>query len=657
MGDQRGRDEATSAPPTDGERTTVVIPDPPTEEGVADHPQGSVAAVLGQSRLIEAGMADVARIRERSRRRRLLRLALILAAIDGFLWYRIAIGDPLGPPGLPDDWVIWLPAVLLVGVLAVILLLPLSSGRSPHLLVRPEHIDVGLDEVRGLDGQVDEVVRSLNVFLGYSTFRERLGGNPRRGILFEGPPGTGKTYLARAMAKQAGVPFLFVSAPAFQSMWFGMTSTRIRSFFRALRKAARREGGAIGFIEEIDAIGADRGVSAAAPTPAPGRTVSHMVSPGTGGMVNELLIQMQSFDQPPWIQRVRDRSVEWVNGYLPAGRRIRTRRPQYHNILLIAATNRADSLDPALMRPGRFDRRLYFDLPTKKGRRDLIDFFLDRKAHDPELDDGEARERLAHDTLGYTPVMVEHLFDEALLMALKGGRDSMGLADVYEAKLTEEIGLRQPVVYTEAERRAIATHEAGHATVAYFLGTTQRLEILSIIKRRQSLGLLAHAELEERFTKSRSELESSLAISLGGMASEEILLGESGTGPASDLAAATEAAAAMVGALGMAGSLVSYEAVAEGPISTRNLVGKVLSDPDGKSRVEHLLATQKHRARDVVERNRDVVEALRDALMERDELVGEEIVAVVRRAITRRGAGEGVPSSGQPGSTAPPLRA
>jgi ATP-dependent Zn protease len=608
------------------------------------HEVPSVASVLGQSTLIKAGTADVARIRERTRRRRLLRVALLLGAIDAWLWYRIATGDPVGLPSLPEDWTLWLPAVLLVLVLGVILFLPLGSGRSPHLLIRPEHIDTGLEEIKGLDAQVDEVVRSLNVFLGYSTFRERLGGNPRRGILFEGPPGTGKTYLAKAMAKQAGVPFLFVSAPAFQSMWFGMTGARIRSFFRSLRKAARREGGAIGFIEEIDAIGAERGVASA--TPPAGRGVSRMVSPGTGGMVNELLIQMQSFDQPAWPQRIRERLVEWVNGYLPAGRRIRTRRPEYHNILLIAATNRADSLDPALLRPGRFDRRLYFDLPTKRGRRDLIDFFLGRKAHDPELDEEDARERLAHDTLGYTPVMVEHLFDEALLMALKGGRDLMRVADVYEAKLAEEIGLRQAVVYTDAERRAIATHEAGHATVAYFLGTTQRLEVLSIIKRRQALGLLAHADLEERFTKMRSELESSVAISMGGMAAEEIFLGESGTGPAADLAAATEVAAAMVGALGMAGSLVSYEAVAEGPVSMKNLVGKVLADGDGKARVETLLAHQKERATALLEEHREVVEALRDALMERDELVGEEIVAVIRGVLDRRPGAAERPSGG-----------
>ena len=601
---------------------------------------GTVAALLGRSKIVEAGLADVARIRERVRRRRLIRLGIILGGIDLFLWYRVASGDPLGPPSLPDDAMLWLPAVLLVGVLAILLLLPLGSGRSPHLLVRPEHIDVTLEDVRGLDNQVDEVVRSLNVFLGYATFRDRMGGSPRRGILFEGPPGTGKTYVAKAMAKQAGVPFLFVSATAFQSMWFGMTGARIRSFFKALRKAARREGGAIGFIEEIDAIGSDRGPA----PPVPGQrgqrgwSVAPMVSSSTSGMVNELLIQMQSFDQPRWVNKMRDRVVNWINGYLPPERSIKTPPSPYANLLLIAATNRADALDPALLRPGRFDRRLYFDLPTKKGRRDLIDYFLARKSHEPDLDEDQGRERLAHDTFGYSPVMIEHLFDESLLVAIRHGRDAMGVGDVYEAKLAEEIGLAQKAAYTDGERHAIATHEAGHATVAYFLGTTRRLEVLSIIKRRQALGLLAHADLEERFTKSRSELEASLAISMAGMAAEELFLGESGTGPASDLAAATEVAATMVGALGMAGSLVSFEAAAEGPVGQRNLVARVLSDGEGKRRVEELLDTQKERARSVLSENQHVIEALRDALLERDELVGEEISRVIVDAIERRRA-------------------
>ena len=608
--------------------------------------ENRVAALLGDSKLMRSGLADVSRIRERTRRRRLFRAIVVLGSLDAYLWYRYAGGNPLQMPHLPKDWGIWMPMIILVLLFGVVLLLPLMSGKSPHVMIRPEHIDVGLSDVKGLDNQVDEVIRSLNVFLGYATFREVLGGNPRRGILFEGPPGTGKTYVAKAMAKQAGVPFLFVSAPAFQSMWFGMTNVRIRSFFKTLRKAARREGGAIGFIEEIDAIGGDRGGLGMDAAPAPlNRMVSRFTSPGTGGMVNELLIQMQSFDQPQWGQRLRERFIQWLNGYLPEGRAIRVGKPKYHNLLLIAATNRADSLDPALLRPGRFDRRLYFDLPTKQGRRDLIDFFLQRKAHHSLLDENDARERLAHDTLGYTPVMIEHLFDESLLVALREGRDGMSVSDIYEAKLTEEIGLAQRVLYTEAERHAVATHEAGHAVAAHLLGKTRRLEVLSIIKRRAALGLLAHSDLEERFTKSRTELEALIAIALGGMAAEELFLGESGTGPGSDLASATEVAAMMVGALGMGSSLISYEAVAEGAVSRSNLVGKVLADRDSKTAVENLLDTQKEHIRGVLAENKDLVEALRDALIARDELVGEEIVQVIHQALAKR---HGVHSNGGP---------
>ncbi len=353
-------------------------------------------------------------------------------------------------------------------------------------------------------------------------------------------------------------------------------------------------------------------------------------------MVNELLIQMQSFDQPPRRARVRARLIETVNGYLSPEHRIPAGKPAYNNILLVAATNRADNLDTALLRPGRFDRRLYFDVPTKNGRRELVDFFLDRKSHHELLDDDEARERLAHDTFGYTPVMIEHLFDEALLVALRNGRKQMSVDDVYEAKLTEELGFKQPVVYTEADRVAVATHEAGHAAVAYFLGKGRRLEVLSIIKRRQSLGLLAHGDEEERFTRTRTELEAGIAIALGGLSAEEVFFGESGTGPASDLQHATTLAAQMVGSFGMAGSLISYDAIAEGPIGSKNLVGRVLADPGGKERVEELLMAQRVRVSALLEENRDVVVALRDSLIARDELVGEEIAQIIEVALSSR---------------------
>jgi ATP-dependent Zn protease len=325
-----------------------------------------------------------------------------------------------------------------------------------------------------------------------------------------------------------------------------------------------------------------------------------------------------------------------VNAYLPADRQLHSLRPAYNNILLIAATNRADQLDPALLRPGRFDRRLYFDLPTKQGRAELIDFFMDRKSHHEQLDDPSVRERLAHDTFGYTPVMIEHLFDESILVALRDGRREMNMDDVYEAKLTDEIGIKQPVVYTEGDRSAVSIHEAGHATVAYFMGKDRRLEVLSIIKRRGSLGLLAHSDEEERLTRTRSELENGIAIALGGLAAEELCFGESGTGPGADLAHATQLAAQMVGSFGMAGSLISYDAVSDGPLSRSNLVGKVLANLETKQKVEDILNGQRERVAAVLAANRDVHAALVAALLERDELVRDEILEVIEKAVANR---------------------
>jgi len=612
---------------------------------MSDKHSASTATLLEGSHLTTMGMADVFRKREKTRMKKVLRAIAIVFVIDAFLWRWYATGHRIGMPKFGPEFIYFLPVIGIFIAIFLMAAIPLISGKSPHITVYPEQVEFGLSDIKGLDTQVDEVIRTIDVFLGYATFREELGGTPRRGILFEGPPGTGKTFLAKAMAKQAGVPFLFISAPAFQSMWQGMTAFRIRSFFKNLRKAARKEGGAIGFIEEIDAIGATRGgMDSMAPyggdlaseAGEPGRTTSPFIGGGGGGMVNELLIQMQSFDQPPWRDRMKSKLITFLNGYLPPDRQFAAARPEYHNILLIAATNRGDALDPALLRPGRFDRRLYFDSPTKQERRDLIDFFLVRKAHHEELDEEANRERIAHESFGYTPVMIEHLFDEALLVSLRDGRKQMTFADVMEAKFTEEIGSKQPTVYTDTDRDAVATHEAGHATVAYLLGKGRRLEVLSIIKRRGSLGLLAHSDEEERLTRTKSEIEAGIAIALGGLVAEELCYGESGTGPGADLAHATALAAQMVGSFGMAGSLISYEAVADGPLSRSNLVGKVLGNLETKQRVEDILEAQRERVREVLDANRDVHGALRDALIERDELVREDILEVIEKALANR---------------------
>jgi ATP-dependent Zn protease len=575
-------------------------------------------ASLGQDRVITALAADVGRTRERVRQRRLLRLALLLAPLAALLWTRAILspGHLLPLPQLTSNEMHFLPAAILILVLLLVIAGPmLGAGASPHVLYRPSEIDITFEDVQGADVVVEEAVKTLNLFLAHKTFAEQMGGNTRRAILFEGPPGTGKTYLAKAMAAEGGVPFLFVSASAFQSMYYGQTNRKIRAYFRALRKYARREGGAIGFIEELDAIGAARGGFA-------GRSMSE----GISGVVNELLVQLQSFEQQTRGARLRGSLVDLVNGWLPARRRLRKPVPRPANILVIGATNRASALDPALMRPGRFDRSIYFDLPSRAGRRAIIDYYLGKKAHEPELDDPAKRDVLSALTVHYSPVQLEHLLDEALVWALRRGGDRLGWVDIQKAKMTNEIGLAQPVEYTEAEARTIATHESGHATVAWLVGKGRRLEVLSMVKRKEALGMLAHAALEERFLQTRAEMEALVQIAFGGMVAEELFFGEISSGVGGDLKTATQTACQMVGMLGMGRTLVS-EAPVEG-----DLYQRVLGSDEGRQDVEQILQRAKAAAVDMIREHRHVVEALRDALLERSELVGEEIGEVIRGA-------------------------
>jgi ATP-dependent Zn protease len=607
---------------------------------------------IGQAAVLRGHSIDVARNRERTRQRRLWKLLAWLTPVAAWLYWRMLSGNAVvfGPPHLSDadiQMLVPIIAILLIGVVLVVPLL--GAGRSPHVRYAASEIDVSFDDVVGLGPVKDEVVKTLNLFLAYQTFREEMGGNPRKAILFEGPPGTGKTYMAKAMAKEAGVPYLFVSSTAFQSMYYGQTGRKIRNYFKASRKAAREEGGAIGFIEEIDAIaGARSGMRRFSPvTDASGygdgfhagydaamQIERNAVNEGVSGVVNELLVQMQSFDVPTFGQRVRGGFVDWMNRWLPAGHHIQKAPPLASNILLIGATNRAADLDPALLRPGRFDRSIHFDLPSRSGRREIVDYYLDKKAHIPELDKEERRDQIAALTIGYTPVMIEHLFDEALVWSLRDGRDAMDWNDVQQAKFTEEIGLKQPVEYSESEKLCIATHEAGHAVVAHLVGDDRKLEILSIVKRRDALGLLAHSDKEERWTKTRTELVASMKIAFGGMTAEELFFGEAGTGPAGDLQQATRVAAMMVGSLGMAGSLVSYDAIEAGPIA-QGIVGKVLGNDESRHAVETMLEQSKEEVRTLLDEHRYLVVALRDALLERDELVGDEITDVLLEAEQR----------------------
>jgi ATP-dependent Zn protease len=204
--------------------------------------------------------------------------------------------------------------------------------------------------------------------------------------------------------------------------------------------------------------------------------------------------------------------------------------------------------------------------------------------------------------------------------------------DIEQARLSTTVGVGQPVGYTPHEKRLIATHEAGHATAAYLVAPSRRLEVLSIIKRRDALGMLAHGDAEEVYTRSRTEMLQLIQIALAGQCAEEIFFGDVSTGPSGDLLYATNVAAQMVGAAGMAGTLVSYAAVQGSAFSDTNLVGRVLGDGQGRARVEEMLQEQKVRIKGRLEANQHLVAALRDALLDRDELVGREIAAVLEAA-------------------------
>jgi len=352
---------------------------------------------------------------------------------------------------------------------------------------------------------------------------------------------------------------------------------------------------------------------------------------GVSGVVNELLIQLQSFDQPTRGARIAGRLVDTVNGWLPSEHQFKKPATPPANILVIGATNRAADLDPALVRPGRFDRCIYFDLPSRAGRRDIIDYYLGRKAHEPDLDDSARRDALAAMTFGHSPVMIEHLFDEALVWALRRGGNKLSWEDLHRARMTEQIGIPQPVEYTELERRRIATHESGHATVAWLAGTDRKLEVLSIVKRKNALGLLLHSDAQEHFTITRREMEAHIRIAFGGMVAEELYFGEASSGVASDLQAATDTACQMIGACGMGKTLISAAAIATP--GTGNLVARVLANDAGREEVEDLLTSAKGEVVKLLAEHGHVVEALRDALLDRDELVGDEIGDVIITAL------------------------
>ena len=344
---------------------------------------------------------------------------------------------------------------------------------------------------------------------------------------------------------------------------------------------------------------------------------------GSAGIVNELLVQMQSFDMPAPRDRFKAKIIDRVNLHLPPHRRVRHVRSPMANILIVAATNRANDLDPALLRPGRFDRTIGFTLPPRVDRMAIAGYYLDRKRHSDDV----TSTLVADVSAGYTPVRIEKLLDEALIIALRDGRTAMTTADVLSAQLVTEVGVAQEMGYHPDERRRIAIHEAGHALTAVL--TRRDVKIASILRRSAALGLVAHGDAEERFLKTPSDARDLICVALAGRAAEQQEFGEASSGISSDLAAATNIAAQLVGQLGNGPGLLSLEA-ASMPTAA-NLVAKVLSDEPSREAAEAYMTEGAERAALMVGRYRDALYEIADELIARDEVEGDRIRAIVAR--------------------------
>jgi ATP-dependent Zn protease len=568
---------------------------------------------LSSGQMLSGDDIDANANRERTRQKRLRKWLVMLGVVLAYLVWRLVNDNQIrfGVPG----WLTGNPEIIialgLILILGTVIFIPfLTAGRSPHTLLRASDSNVRLDDVVGADQTKREAIDSMNLFLASETFQKEMGGNARKGVLFEGPPGTGKTYLAKAMAAEAGVPFLFVSASEFQSMYYGQTNKKIRSFFKALRKAARDEGGAIGYIEEFDAIGGARS----------GMNTGSQRE-GIVGVVNELLVQMQSFDLPTGRQKFKTWWIDWFNGFLPADRRRPRPKRSEANILIVAATNRAADLDPALLRPGRFDRVIGFNLPPRSDRLAIAEYYLAKKKHEENV----TASLIADLSAGYTPVKIEKLLDEALIIALRTGRTAMTFTDVLHAQLVTEVGVAHEMGYHPDERRRIAIHEAGHALTAVL--TRRDVKMASILRRSAALGLVAHGDVEERFLKTPSDARDLICVALAGRASELQEYGEASSGISSDLAVATNLASQLVGQLGNGPGLLSLDSA--GVPTAGNLVAKVLSDEPSREAAEALMTEGAERAALMTSKYRDALLRIADGLCESDELEGDQIKAIV----------------------------
>ncbi len=467
----------------------------------------------------------------------------------------------------------------------------MSFGRSrAQLYSKESHTNVTFDDVAGADEAKDEV-RELVEFLKNPGRFTRIGGRIPRGVLLVGPPGCGKTLLAKAIAGEAEVPFFSISGSDFVEMFVGVGASRVRDLF----KQARENSPCIIFLDEIDAVGRRRGS---------GMGGGHDEREQT---LNAILVEMDGFGTD-------------------------------EGIIVVAATNRPDVLDPALLRPGRFDREVTIDLPDMEGRRAILGVHLKRVKSAPDADVST----LARSTPGYSGADLAAIINEAAIMAVLAKRDAVSMADLEEARDKVRYGRQKKSRKIEEEdRRITAYHEAGHAVVAAMLPETDSAHKVTIVPRGRALGATMIVPERESYHMQRGKLHAQIAMLFGGRVAESLYCGDISAGASDDIRRATDLARAMVAELGMSEKIgpINYaERQGSDFLGTELGRGKIHSEETAREidqEVMRLLTEAYQRAESILRANGRAVEEISQALLLYETVTGEEIARILAGASAR----------------------
>ena len=481
----------------------------------------------------------------------------------------------------------WFPMLLLLGIWIFFMRQmqagggkAMSFGKSKARLLNDTKNKTTFKDVAGVD-EAKEELHEIIEFLKEPQKFSKLGGKIPKGVLLIGPPGTGKTLLARAISGEANVPFFSISGSDFVEMFVGVGASRVRDLF----EQGKKNSPCIIFIDEIDAVGRHRGA---------GMGGGHDEREQT---LNQLLVEMDGFENN-------------------------------EGVILIAATNRPDVLDPALLRPGRFDRQVTVGRPDVKGRVGILKVHTSTVPLTDEVD----LKVIARGTPGFTGADLANLVNEAALLAARDDKKAVAMVDFEEAKDKVLMGVeRRSMVISDKEKKNTAYHEAGHALVAALLPGTDPIHKVTIIPRGRALGVTMQLPMDEQHTYPRNFLFSSLAILMGGRCAEEICLGEMTTGAGNDIERATEMARKMVCEWGMSDKMgpLTYGTKEEQVFLGKDFSSqKNFSDQTAKlidQEVKTLVMDGYTRATDLLNQNRDILEKMAQALLERETLNGKDI--------------------------------